>query len=570
MGVNPVQLSISNIKQLMNHLYKLALPAFLCMALLFSCKDNENGEELLGDPVIEFTKSEYTVKIGNNITIEPTIGNALNPVYSWKLDGKIISIEQNLIFESEKIDENFITLRVDADNGSAEKQIKVSVVDKLPPQINLKASYTSFINVEVSIDPEIENNEGVTYEWMLDGNVISQDPVLVFKQMEVASYKVILSATNEDGTSMGTTDVILLVEPLPALYFDDGRYRTAVDRPIRLSVPIGRSLVLAPVKVVISDNATYQWSVDGAVQSGATKDIFTFTPIYQGTYKVKVTATDGATVVSGEVSVECVAAEGTHYRPATNGSASGANKCYGLVQAPGQFVNIDEGKSEEEITEQATAIIQANTGGWCFSLGAFGGYVIMGFDHSVDNVDGEADIKINGNAFPGWSEPGIVYVMQDENGNGLPDDMWYELKGSEYGTKQHVARLALTYFRPKGREIFWIDNLGNTGAGAALSGGITKYPNFVKGDRVTFIGTCLQTTLNEDGIITNPGYAWGYVDNVNSRTGFYIEDAVQADGSPANLKYIDFVKVHTGMNVDAKFLGEVSTETSSAFDMHLR
>lgn len=46
------------------------------------------------------------------------------------------------------------------------------------------------------------------------------------------------------------------------------------------------------------------------------------------------------------------------------------------------------------------------------------------------------DFAIEGNAFDGSSEPGIVWVMQDVNGNGLPDDTWYQLKGSEYGKEE--------------------------------------------------------------------------------------------------------------------------------------
>ena len=53
------------------------------------------------------------------------------------------------------------------------------------------------------------------------------------------------------------------------------------------------------------------------------------------------------------------------------------------------------------------------------SLGGFGGYLVVGFDHSIDN-SGDYDIAITGNAFDGSSEPGIVWVMQDENGDGCP------------------------------------------------------------------------------------------------------------------------------------------------------
>lgn len=55
--------------------------------------------------------------------------------------------------------------------------------------------------------------------------------------------------------------------------------------------------------------------------------------------------------------------------------------------------------------------------------------------------------------------------MQDVNGNGLPDDEWYELRGSETGKPTTIQDYEVTYFRPAsdGSHTYWIDNLGNTG-----------------------------------------------------------------------------------------------------------
>ena len=68
------------------------------------------------------------------------------------------------------------------------------------------------------------------------------------------------------------------------------------------------------------------------------------------------------------------------------------------------------------------------------SLGGFGGAIVVGFDHSIAN-DGDYNFAVKNSVYSNYSEPGIVWVMQDENGNGLPDDTWYELKGSDYSTQ---------------------------------------------------------------------------------------------------------------------------------------
>ena len=68
---------------------------------------------------------------------------------------------------------------------------------------------------------------------------------------------------------------------------------------------------------------------------------------------------------------------------------------------------------------------------------------MVGFDHSVEN-SGAYYLSIKGNQFPDWSEPGIVWVMQDENGDGEPNDTWCELKGSLYEAEGYVRDYAVT------------------------------------------------------------------------------------------------------------------------------
>lgn len=90
------------------------------------------------------------------------------------------------------------------------------------------------------------------------------------------------------------------------------------------------------------------------------------------------------------------------------------------------------------------------------SLGGYGGYVTFGFDHTVINVPGERDFRIWGNAFyelsnpdskGGSAEPGIVMVSFDANCNGIPDDEWYELAGSEYHKPETLHGYEITYSR---------------------------------------------------------------------------------------------------------------------------
>jgi hypothetical protein len=122
--------------------------------------------------------------------------------------------------------------------------------------------------------------------------------------------------------------------------------------------------------------------------------------------------------------------------------------------------------------------------------------------------------------------------------------------------------------------VLWLDNYGNSGSVDYNSYHTQNYyfPMFIPGNSYTLTGTCLKATFLTGAIDYSPGYPWGYVDNYGdgSKLDFWIEDAIQADGTPANLKYIDFVKVHTCIIGKGVAVGEVSTESGAPFDLNLK
>ena len=157
---------------------------------------------------------------------------------------------------------------------------------------------------------------------------------------------------------------------------------------------------------------------------------------------------------------------------------------------------------------------------YMISLGAWGGYVVAGFDHSVDNSGGGVDLAIRGNPYSYQSEPGVVWVAQDENGDGEPNDTWYELAGSEYDSAETIYDYSVTYYQPTRAQaaVVWRDNRGGYDGQFCL---------------------------------------------------FRLSNARTFDGRPADLKYIDFVKIQTGQMGKTALLGETSTEVHHIVDYHL-
>ena len=184
------------------------------------------------------------------------------------------------------------------------------------------------------------------------------------------------------------------------------------------------------------------------------------------TEKISRNIDKGKTAVTATVKVVCVdKKEQDGFR--ASGSSKLWNKVYEYTPAPGQFINETStigGMTGNETSPEAAVAwaTQRLKDKLHVSLGSFGGYIIVGFDHSIPNSGNQYDFCVQGNAFDGSSEPGIVWVMQDINGNGLPDDEWYELKGSEAGKEETIQNFEVTYYRPEGKkmDVQWISSDG--------------------------------------------------------------------------------------------------------------
>lgn len=283
------------------------------------------------------------------------------------------------------------------------------------------------------------------------------------------------------------------------------------------------------------------------------------------------------------------------------GSRSGISRVYDFRPAPGQFVNTmpeyEEGDTQESINQKAQGLLMD---GGTVSLGAYGGYIVMGFDHMVENRQGVYDLQVLGNSFNaaasqagGASEPAVVYVSYDANGNGLPDDEWYELAGSEYGKAQTLHNYTVTYHRTPedhvatptpgtavtdNTYIRWTDSEGGEGYVEMNSFHRQNYwPQWQAGEEtLTFTGVRLASNSvdrsGEGKDYFQTPYPWGYADNLpnaDNHSKLDLQWAVNAQGKPANLPGIHFVKVQTAILQNNGWLGESSTEVSGAVDLHM-
>ena len=271
--------------------------------------------------------------------------------------------------------------------------------------------------------------------------------------------------------------------------------------------------------------------------------------------------------------------------------------------APGQFVNTmpqyEEGDTYATMLQKVEESI-AGTNRSLISLGAWGGYVTFAFDHSVVNSPKQADFLIEGNSFyasatskGGSSEPGIVTVSIDINQNGLPDDPFYQLAGSEYSTPSTLHHYSLTYYRTPADHmpqpdknnsitdstyIRWTDNQNQAGYLHKNTFHTQEYfPQWLADSALTFVGSRLPDNAydpNGKGAywIQRPfeyGYADCHPNDSIARCSFDIDWAVTDDGKPIYLPCVDFVRVYTGVHQQCGWTGEISTEISHARDINI-
>lgn len=263
--------------------------------------------------------------------------------------------------------------------------------------------------------------------------------------------------------------------------------------------------------------------------------------------------------------------------------------------APGQLINFSPWGNPSD----AASIVGGINGSLC--LGAFGGYVVFKFDDAVENHPDNpfgADFTIFGNPQQNWAEPAVVSVMKDMNGNGLPDDGWYELAGSDYWFSSTIKDYEVTYTNPGGEfaaDVPWNDNMGNSGF--IIANAIHTQPYYPLHDSFPSIDPAqymLKGTLIRPELDTlNPGFvqshqrAFGYADNIprgsepctlpdnpytaikenSGGDAFDISWAVDEAGNYVDLDEIDFVKVQNAVQDNAGWLGEISTEITGAVDV---
>lgn len=446
------------------------------------------------------------------------------------------------------------------------------------PEISgIEESYKILDNQSIKFSPEIKSAHDAAYSWLLNDVEVANTPEYTFEGKEAGEYKLVFRAVNKGGTTQ--TEFVVTV------YSSTHTFSTEVYSILQFELPgfVGKGNNVE-LEVTESDSEKYRLTQN---EEG---DIL-FASVEAGSYSVKLT--------SGNFVTEYTIIVSERQKEISGYTAN----VFDYLPAPGQFVNklpaYKEGDTHEDMVTKVASAITGSKGSF-ITLGGWGGSVVVGFDHTIVNIEGKCDFRIHGNSFSGSAEPGVIMVAYDKNKNGKPDeDEWYEIGGSGNFTAEkepwYEDALAaggdlktyrdyeMTFYRPEVEDnnitntyIRWTNNKGGEGHKVKNSYHRQPYfPQWIKEDKITYKGIKLADNgWDRSGSGTYfflEYYSYGYADNFpnnDNRSAIDIDWAIDRDGKPANLPGIDFVKVINGVDKENGWLGEASTEVGKGEDLH--
>lgn len=495
---------------------------------------------------------------------------------------------------------SFFTSCKEDDDSYILKKEDISIIE---PEGGFKAKFEQLFTIE----PTSISDEGIVYEWLYEGKSITKTKKLEYKFDKVGEYNLILQVSQATLSFEYPVkvvvgyDYILQKEDIKLNEPEDG-FKAKIDQPFKLEI-----------ENISDEGLNYEWYLED--KSISTSKNFEYTFAETGECNLKLVVSQAN--ISYEYPLAVIVEFPDIATPSEDATAY-ITKVLDYMPAIGQFTNklpaYEEGDTQETMNNKVLNAIGNNKRGM-ITLGGYGGYVVVGFDHTIQNIKGKRDFRVHGNAFyaaanpdtnapeGGSCEPGIIMVAYDINKNGIPDDNeWYEIAGSahEDHTKEpwyEKAKKAgndvnfyrdfeITYFRPeqeptnaeeKKQYIKWEDNKGNSGY--KVKNGFHNqpyFPQWAKGDKLTFKGTRLpENGIDESGkgnYFVLYKFRYGYADNetnLKDESAIDIDWAVNSKGQKVNLPGIDFIKIYNGVNQENGWLGECSTEVTNVEDLHI-
>jgi hypothetical protein len=204
---------------------------------------------LNGDPIDEATSDTYTTTEAGIYSVEVTVGSCTE--------------ESNAL------------------------EVVISPVGTLYPVISTDDDLNWCEDTEINVEFTVDIIDGDSYQWLLNGDPITDATDVNFIAQEAGNYTVFVTRNEASGTSnVLTVSVISL--PVPEIATEDVTNYCGID------------IISTELTVNIADAEAYQWLLNGEPILEANDDSFTATAV--GAYSVEVTV-NGCSGISNEITI---------------------------------------------------------------------------------------------------------------------------------------------------------------------------------------------------------------------------------------------------------------------------
>ena len=270
----------------------------------------------------------------------------------------------------------------DADNGDDGYLLKKEDISVNRPDGGFKA----LVNQPFRIEVKSVSDEGVSYEWSLGDSKIADSKNLEYTFTSLGTFTLTLHASqgtttfDYDFEVKVTTDYVLKKEDI-TIEEPEGGFRAKVDQLFRIEVTS-----------VSDDGVSYLWFEDEepVAQTKNLEHMFS----HGGAIGLKLTASQGDIFFDYYFTVFCricsyrpPPAEGRIPISPKSSLHAGSRTIYQYAAA------VRGGDTQETMNHKVLDAIGNNKRGM-ITLGGFGGYVTVGFDHTIQNVEGLRDFRV--------------------------------------------------------------------------------------------------------------------------------------------------------------------------------
>lgn len=265
-----------------------------------------------------------------------------------------------------------------------------------------------------------------------------------------------------------------------------------------------------------------------------------------------------------------------------------ATRVMEYLPAPGQFVNDPFfNNPEQALGPPSGGGTSAPSNESVVTLGGFGGFIVLGFNHTVmndplnpsglDAIVFSNAYWVGGNPDRHWAECATVEISRDDNANGLADDAWFLIPGSHLAAP--ITRTSHNWPGGSITDAFLLPSapFGSVVVTNPLAGteneGIYGYVEF---SPTLFLGDMDSDDKIDDGEITadqfytvpDDPFEVGMTPGSGGGDAFDIAWAVDPiTGDAASLEGFDYIRLTTPIHLVLPTIGEKSAEIDAVADV---